>query len=60
MGNQTTTKLRMYYTNYHHTNHNMETCKKGAGGGVGAYSQSRYPKGWSNGKRIVKDKSNYV
>jgi hypothetical protein len=25
MGTQTTTKLSMYCTNYHHTNHNMET-----------------------------------
>jgi hypothetical protein len=27
MGNQTFAKPNLYYTNYHHTNHNMETCR---------------------------------
>jgi hypothetical protein len=27
MGNQIVTKLSMYYTNCHHTIHNVETCR---------------------------------
>jgi hypothetical protein len=28
MGNEILTKPNMSYTKYHHTNHNLETCKK--------------------------------
>jgi hypothetical protein len=27
MGNQTAAKLSKYYINYHHINHNVETCR---------------------------------